>query len=336
MSSQDVRKKDRIVQLARSLSLVDLDDTGVVPRFIDELRSVVGADRAVVYCWEPVGEAARIEWAHGSHFLTERARHDLEDFERRGVSWGAYDRLRPDPRERNRVFQLKPLLARVGAEWPVLQCYRHWGIGGHDQLRVLVCEGDSLLGYLGAWQPEPFRREQVQTVRALVKPLQRRLRVERALAGASRLRDALDAALGALGCEAFLTNEKGAIVEANALGRAALVADSATTRREVLDCSRGRPAPRCERFLLRGRSRPSGALVLRRLREGDRISRAAARWGLTPAQARVLALLGEGLSNRAIAARLEVTERTVEAHLTAIMEKAQVESRAELLVRALD
>jgi DNA-binding NarL/FixJ family response regulator len=45
----------------------------------------------------------------------------------------------------------------------------------------------------------------------------------------------------------------------------------------------------------------------------------------------VLALLVEGLTTRTIAAALAIAERTVEVHLTAMFEKAQVESRTELV-----
>lgn len=43
--------------------------------------------------------------------------------------------------------------------------------------------------------------------------------------------------------------------------------------------------------------------------------------GLTDREREVLGLLAEGLSNRAIATRLSVTDRTVEAHITAVFAK---------------
>ena len=51
-------------------------------------------------------------------------------------------------------------------------------------------------------------------------------------------------------------------------------------------------------------------------------------------QTKVLGEVAEGLPNRTIAAVLGCSERTVEVHLTAIFEKAQVESRAALIAAA--
>ncbi|MFD5465796.1 helix-turn-helix transcriptional regulator [Kitasatospora sp. NPDC127059] len=48
---------------------------------------------------------------------------------------------------------------------------------------------------------------------------------------------------------------------------------------------------------------------------------------LTPREREVFVMLAEGLSNHQMAARLQVTERTVRAHLTAVLEKLELESR---------
>lgn len=58
---------------------------------------------------------------------------------------------------------------------------------------------------------------------------------------------------------------------------------------------------------------------------------------LTPQQFRVLALVAEGLLNKQIADRLQVQDRTVKAHITAIFEKLGVRNRtqASLMLREL-
>ena len=328
--------KGPVAELIGALSTFHLDGTSAVPTFIEGLREALATDRTAAYSWAHADDTtARVEWAHGGRFPVQRARSDLERLAGRKVAWGGYNPLRPEPWQRNRVFRQAPLLAKVGTDWPIMRCYEGWGIGGHDQLRVLVCEGESLLAYVGAWQPEPFNAQQLRMFRELVRPLQKRLSVERMLGGVPRLRSALETTLDALGREAFITTAHGAIVEANALARLALAADAATTRRDVAMCVRGATGGEYERIPLSGRGEPQGSLVMRRVRDGGRTARASARWSLTRAQARVLSMVCEGSSNRAIAARLGIVERTVEAHLTAIMSKADVESRAELLVRAL-
>ena len=50
---------------------------------------------------------------------------------------------------------------------------------------------------------------------------------------------------------------------------------------------------------------------------------------LSPQQFRVLTLVAEGLLNKQIADRLEVQERTVKAHLTAIFERMGVRNRTQ-------
>lgn len=56
---------------------------------------------------------------------------------------------------------------------------------------------------------------------------------------------------------------------------------------------------------------------------------------LTPREREVLQLLAEGLSNKAIAARLEVSEHTVKFHVNALMGKLGAQSRTEAVVRAM-
>jgi two-component system nitrate/nitrite response regulator NarL len=55
---------------------------------------------------------------------------------------------------------------------------------------------------------------------------------------------------------------------------------------------------------------------------------------LTPRELEVLQLLAEGLANKEIAQRLEISEHTVKFHVNAIMGKLAAQSRTEAVVRA--
>jgi DNA-binding NarL/FixJ family response regulator len=55
---------------------------------------------------------------------------------------------------------------------------------------------------------------------------------------------------------------------------------------------------------------------------------------LTPQQVRVLMMLSEGLLNKQIAHALDVSESTVKAHVSAILQKLGVDSRTQAVVAA--
>src|SRR5690606_22873834 len=61
----------------------------------------------------------------------------------------------------------------------------------------------------------------------------------------------------------------------------------------------------------------------------DLVSRLAT---LTPQQVRVLMMLGEGLLNKQIAFQLHVSEATVKAHVSAILQKLGVDSRTQAVI----
>ena len=55
---------------------------------------------------------------------------------------------------------------------------------------------------------------------------------------------------------------------------------------------------------------------------------------LTPQQMRVLMMLSEGLLNKQIAYALSVSEATIKAHVSAILQKLGVESRTQAVIAA--
>lgn len=62
---------------------------------------------------------------------------------------------------------------------------------------------------------------------------------------------------------------------------------------------------------------------------GDLLGRLAT---LTPQQVRVLMMLGEGLLNKQIAYKLGVSEATIKAHVSAILQKLGVDSRTQAVI----
>ncbi len=80
--------------------------------------------------------------------------------------------------------------------------------------------------------------------------------------------------------------------------------------------------------------------VVRRLREDTAASSPPPSSGpvppLTPREAEVLRLLAQGLDNAAIAARLVITKRTVQNHISAIYGKLGVRSRTEAMRLAIE
>ena len=63
--------------------------------------------------------------------------------------------------------------------------------------------------------------------------------------------------------------------------------------------------------------------------------RGAARPALTPREAEVLALIAQGLTNRLIARRLDVTEKTVKTHVSSVLAKLGVTDRTQAALYAV-
>lgn len=80
-----------------------------------------------------------------------------------------------------------------------------------------------------------------------------------------------------------------------------------------------------------GRAKRAWLLVAPRQTTEARVDDAARRWRLTNRQRDVLGLLVRGLANKEIAEALEVSLATVEAHVTAVLRAAGVDSRVRLV-----
>jgi DNA-binding CsgD family transcriptional regulator/Tfp pilus assembly protein PilF len=151
------------------------------------------------------------------------------------------------------------------------------------------------------------------------------------IASATRGRALLEAARGNLPAALERANEAVRLSESLGqpieLGRALLVAGTIARRAGRRSEARAHLGLAVETF------EQLGAYVWRARAEAElgRISgRAPSTGGLTPTEARVAALVAEGLANQEVAARLFVTVRTVETNLTRIYQKLGVRSRTQL------
>ncbi len=140
---------------------------------------------------------------------------------------------------------------------------------------------------------------------------------------------ALVAAMEAIPSPTFVLQGPATILHANRRGRSLLAGDRERVLATLADGSAARGAIRFPVAL-----EPNHQLVVLRDLQGDATSRlpaVAQRWGLTPRQSAVLELVSQGESNRAVAARLGCSEKTVELHVSALLSKTRCSSRSQLV-----
>jgi len=146
---------------------------------------------------------------------------------------------------------------------------------------------------------------------------------------------ALEATLEAIQTEAFIFTERGEVVMSNDAGHEHLGRGGcewlAKTHRVTLGT--GTETPDGFRVSpIKGTSSPKHFLAVRLLRTGghsQRLELARERWGLSSRQIQIMQHLAWGHSNRDIADTLNCSQKTVELHVSNILKKAKLNSRAE-------
>ncbi|HZL21324.1 MAG TPA: helix-turn-helix transcriptional regulator [Polyangia bacterium] len=240
--------------------------------------------------------------------------------------------------QRNRVVSMAQLSRQQPLSGPFRALFRALGIEGHDQLRVLICDGPRQLAWVGATREEPFTARQVTLLRRLVKPLRDRLILERRLAAPGLLAAALDAALEALPTAAFVLGPRRTIEMANWAGLALLTRDRRAVLESIRESQLGSPdAGAFSITRLEGAGWPPHLLAIQKQSNGvaERVMLAQKRWGLSARQARVLELVAAGLSNKEIGRLLVCSEPTVENHMSELFRRSGARSRAGLVGRLL-
>jgi DNA-binding CsgD family transcriptional regulator len=327
----------RIVEDALAHYSLDRDNIATA---LEALRELLDTDKVVLYTLEPHPNGSDLRLGRNATVRVPEHgwRASFDDYlTGRGVSWGTYNGLTPEPSQRDRVLDTSEISALSNGRTRDVEAAlsRRLDAVGHDTLRVLVTDGVNLLAWVGILQPQKTSPQQRELFARVVPAFRKRLVFDRLVSRATLASGAAVAALEHVNGAAWLLGPSGSIDHANAAARAQLDRDRAGTLASLGRCLAGVAAPRYSVTPLRSSHGPAGHVVVEPVARAtaDGIVRAATRLGLTPAQTRVLERLARGASNATIAAELTVAERTVEAHVTAILDKAQVPSRAALIVQ---
>jgi DNA-binding CsgD family transcriptional regulator len=335
----------RVDTIRAELGTIRVGQACVMSSVLDEVRDLLDTEWILLHAGSDDGggwQIARWHEAGGSshRWMVERALSRVSTvplFE---------SLVRPPVAHRNRVVEMMGWADRHMPGWRrSLRMYTEIlepsGLHRHKQPRALLCDGPALVGFFAAYHPGTVTRRQMRVMSGLVRPLRDRLVLEKHLAGVPRTSGALRCALEALGAPAFIVGATGRIHETNSAARALLVDSHVELRRAFADAVAGRPnAFGIELVPISDRGLPSHFLAIVRTESVETriaacVQLCVARWGLTPRQSAVLALLARGLANATIAVTLGTGERTIELHVTAIFDRAGVDSRAALVARVL-
>jgi DNA-binding CsgD family transcriptional regulator len=332
--------------VVESLHTFDPDGPSALSWIAPEIAKLVRSDNVGVFTVRERNERMVVGSLHAVGFSVDGPRRlgeRLAQIARQPSAGWSFDPARPDPRQRNRVVDSKALERLTGVSrrtYPIFDFLQEVGLSRAEQLRVLVCDGGSLLAYLGAFQPDAYTASQKTALAAVVPALQRRLTFERLVADGARKVAALDAALEAIGHPAFVVSARGTVHELNASARELLVRASSDVRRALADAIARRPSryvfeltplritggPACHLAVLRDAGESHHAAIS---------AAAAARWGLTLRRSQVLEMVVRGMTNANIASEIGISERAVEQHVSAIFDRVGVENRAALVARVM-
>jgi DNA-binding CsgD family transcriptional regulator len=266
----------------------------------------------------------------------------LEGFAASPIRYAWYDPVSPEGWQRNRVLDARDLMSDDElAQSTIYQvCLKPAGLHRQRQPRVLLCEGKSLLGWFGSFHDGPVEARHRTLLGKLIAPMRRRLGIDRRLAAAQRNHEALEGALDEIGAPAMIVGRDGRIHESNAAARALGEIARRELAASVVDAIAKRPSTigldlvPVERVgILHGWIAIVRSCRDHRLR--GCLDAAAERWGLSPRQREILDDVVRGESNLAIASRLGVTQRAVELQVSALLARADVESRSGLVAAVL-
>jgi DNA-binding CsgD family transcriptional regulator/PAS domain-containing protein len=259
--------------------------------------------------------------------------------ERHPRSGATFDPTAPDPAQRNVVLSLADLQQMTGRSvrsTPVGQLLLHSGFSLSDVVRTLLCDGPSLLAWFGAFRDRPFDDRERMLLSMLVRPLRDRLTLQGRLAEMPWVAATMKVVLESTGAATMVFRRPMRLLYCNAAAQVLLKTDRTSLQAGLREELAGRGNGTWLIHPLPDLEGPEHFLAMRRLPPCDpapRVALALTRMGLTPRQAAVLGFVAQGQSNRVIATALSCSESAVEQHVSALLRRYDVESRAELVAR---
>lgn len=325
--ARDAQVPDDELAASELIEALGRRDVGHVAVVLQPLRELLHASCALMFGVRRDGNVACCDYAHGAGLSLSTAQ-----VERALACAGRVEDLQPDAQQDGRVEAFWTSDAPHFTDAVV-----HEGGKSSSTIRVLLVEGPRRMTWIGALRDEPFTERERTIVERLVGPLRERLLADRHLANAQVASGVLELALVHVDGAAFVVGGDGEVLYTNSTARARLAVEGPVLERR-LAAARLQPDPQLEVRAGGVGGRPHGHLIIAKSDVATpdvRSEAAAAAWRLTPRQRDVLARIVRGLSNARISVELGISERTVEVHVTAILERAQRTSRAELISAVL-
>ncbi len=345
MPGLEKRDRDAVRGLRDEIERVDLGGASIATTVLPRVAELVEADNAAVYSLRDRTGQWLLERfdATGATAPAEPLMREL--FHTGGATPVLYNPAAPLAAHSNRVIDASVLIDELGDAWassPMnVRVCTPLGLQRHHHVRALICDGPRLLAWFGTMTERAPTGRQLGILQALVPAMRKRLALEEQLVDLTYVRPALGVVLDRVGGPAYVVDARAGIHEMNVAGRELLALESADVRAALGDALAGR-ANAFTFELVDICDSLHGPLRLAVLRMSSIEERLVAcvrvcvqTWTLTPRQAEVLALLVRGLSNATVAAALGCTERTVEMHVTALLDRAGVDSRSALISRVL-
>ena len=150
---------------------------------LPKLRRLLEAERVAAFRPVRTGAGWKLDFAFLEGFAAGMEKLATDWFATAPADAFFFDPYMPQADQRNVVLRTRAdLPADEAAKAPAVRdLFPKLGLAGMDQIRVLICEGDQVLAWVGAFRIRTFTELDEQRFAALVPAMQSRLSLEASL-----------------------------------------------------------------------------------------------------------------------------------------------------------